>query len=964
MEARNHDGASTRKISTSITSEIACNKTGEQDMTIKCAAGRRFNSIEGTRRLLLALLLSLTALAMADRAVAETHPVEFSIPAQTVPAALNAFARQAHTQLFFITNGFENVQANAVFGTYPRQQALDLLLAGTGLTASYSSDSGIKVRPVSTSMNLAATGSRMFVAAGAVAGADNYDERIYDDAQNNSLSGTDEKVDEIFEEIIVTGTHIRGVDNVGAASITFTREQLAKTGFSTVEELFQSLPQNLDEISADGALADGTSQVAGANIQGATSISLRGLGPGSTLVLLNGKRRPGNIRGRAVDVSAIPLSMIESVEVVTGGRSAIYGSDAVAGVVNIVTRADYDGAETQVYYGESSAGGERFNFSQTFGRDFDRGGFALGYDYRKDEVLDLTNTGVVRAPSNGGRTPVPGLYYLRYPSEQHVGLFAGHFELTDKAELYADAQYSSDKNEGGQAFGGSFGTIVFESAQIVVTDSDQYSAVAGVRLDVGKDWQVDVSALHGVVDNTSAAANLFVFAPDAITTFDVPPTAQDEDQAKLTSFSAIADGPLGPFGGGAISAAIGIEFRDESYERTRFALPAGTGTPGENRDRDISSIFGEIHLPLISRNGQRLEVSLAGRYDEYSDFGDTFNPQLGVDWEPISGLTFRGSYSEAFRAPDLFSLDFANQIVISDVADPLAPGGTATVLTEVGGNPGLQPEEADTWTIGIDWEPSDRSRLSLSYFDIEYVNRIDEPAATFFTVLQEENLFSSLINRSPTAEELDEVIGRTVLANFLNFTGVPFDPTTDDPLAVFPGLVYFDNRRNNIAIEKVNGIDIQASTVLETGSGDWSFDLNGTYYLDFERNIAATAPAINQLNQPGKLVDLKLRGRIAWSRSAWSVNTYVNYVDGYDDTFAATPTKIASWTTVDLTLRFDASEITNSGILNGVRVTLGANNLFDEDPPVYLSHISGLGYDAANADAIGRVISVRIAKRW
>ena len=90
----------------------------------------------------------------------------------------------------------------------------------------------------------------------------------------------------------------------------------------------------------------------------------------------------------------------------------------------------------------------------------------------------------------------------------------------------------------------------------------------------------------------------------------------------------------------------------------------------------------------------------------------------------------------------------------------------------------------------------------------------------------------------------------------------------------------------------------------------------------------------------------------------------MNYVDSYDDTFAAIPTEIDSWTTVDLTLRYDASQIADSGFLNGFKVTLGVSNVFDEDPPVVLTNLLGLGYDGANADPVGRYVSLRLSKRW
>ncbi len=923
-------------------------------------AMRPIRFVRPLSRLLSVMLLFTIAPALADDTGPDAGTVEFSIPAQTVPAALGEFARQAKVQLFFISDGFEDVQANAVFGTYTRQRALNLLLAGTGLQASLSPDSDIEVRPVSTSMNPAQGRPGLLAAANPYAerkGEQRLDARRY----RNSAEAYEPESDEpktMLDEVVVTGTHIRGVDNVGASSITFTREELDQTGYSTVSEVFESLPQNLDEINLDGAFANGASAIASANSQLASGISLRGLGPGSTLVLLNGKRRPGSVRGRAVDVASIPFSMVERIEVVTGGRSAVYGSDAVAGVANIITRTSFDSAETQVFYGEASAGAEQVNFSQTFGREFDRGGFVAGYDYRKEEELDATATGLVRAPSLLGITPIPGLFRIRVPSEQHVGLFAGHYNLTEKAELYADVHYSDNENEGGILY--DF-LGLFDSGGTFATDSTQYSAVAGVRSEVGRNWHVDLSGLHGGVDNSTARND--VFAPaGTYTALDIQPLLVIDQETRLSSLSVIADGPLGTFRGETISGAIGLDFRKETLAENRTDLTSGVSTPEEDLDRDVASVFAELHVPLAGREGRRVEASLAVRYDDYSDFGDTFNPQVGIEWEPANGLTFRGSYSRAFRAPDLSILAGPVTSRVRLVDDPLAPGTTVALFSLQGGNPDLQPEEADTYTIGIDWEPGDRSRLSLSYFSIAYEDRIDRALASDVSALLEEATLGSLLNRNPTPGEVDWLLSSA--SRFFNSTDVSFDPVVDDPFVTFSNITTFDGRANNIGLEEVTGLDFQAETALETAGGDWSFGLNGAYYFDYTRNITELSPPIDQLNRPGRPVDLKLRGKVGWNRQAWNVNAYVNYTDSYEDTIASTPTKIDSWTTVDLALRYDASQVADSGFLDGFVATLRVSNALDEDPPEFLSNILGLGYDGVNASPVGRFFSLRLSKRW
>ncbi|HZD51655.1 MAG TPA: TonB-dependent receptor, partial [Woeseiaceae bacterium] len=509
-------------------------------------AGR--SSASHARSTVVLLLTTMTAVALADRTRAgepDAVPLEFNIPAQSVPDALGEFARQAQAQLFFISDGFEQVEANALVGTYSAQKALDLLLEGTGLAGRYSADSGIKVTPVPASGGALDSASRFLRKPSGSSGGQNPDDSA---SPADALPGQEESAGypeeraarAVIEEIVVTGTHIRGVQTVGASVITFDREQLDQTGFETVEEFFENLPQNLDELSSDGSLATGVSRTAGTNNQGASSISLRGLGPGSTLVLLNGKRLPASVFGLAVDVSAIPFSMIERIEVVTSGLSAIYGSDAVAGVVNIVTRKDFDGAETRISYGEASAGAGQFEFSQTFGRELDGGGFTLGYTYRDEQPLDVTDTGVVIAPSIVGATPLPGLFDLRHASEQHAGLLAGRLALGDGAELYADAHVSLDENTREIAFE----LVGIEIGEISITDSDQYSASAGLLLDLGANWRLDLSALTGEVENSRGATTL-VLPAGSITTLDVPLQRERNDEAELTSISAVADGPIG-----------------------------------------------------------------------------------------------------------------------------------------------------------------------------------------------------------------------------------------------------------------------------------------------------------------------------------------------------------------------------------------------------------------------------------
>ena len=147
----------------------------------------------------------------------------------------------------------------------------------------------------------------------------------------------------------MTGTNIRGVGiSVGSAVTVIGRDAIDRAGFATTQDIIQSLPQNF----RGGISEDAVSLENDANRSGGTAANLRGLGAGATLTLINNRRvaQAGNQAG-FTDISSIPSSAIERIEVLTDGASAVYGSDAIAGVVNVILRDDYEGAETRLRFG-------------------------------------------------------------------------------------------------------------------------------------------------------------------------------------------------------------------------------------------------------------------------------------------------------------------------------------------------------------------------------------------------------------------------------------------------------------------------------------------------------------------------------------------------------------------------------------------------------------------------------------
>lgn len=189
------------------------------------------------------------------------------------------------------------------------------------------------------------------------------------------------------DTIVVTGSRIRRVDSETASPVlSISADEIAKTGLTTMGDVLQRLP------TVAGAATNPTVNNGGGT--GESNIELRGLGAQRTLVLVDGRRVGvyGNTQTSAVDINMLPMNMIERVEVLKEGAGAIYGSDAIAGVVNFITRRNFDGAEIGVQYGQTGeSDGVRESASATLGAQTDRVGIVFGANYNKQEKVSAAD---------------------------------------------------------------------------------------------------------------------------------------------------------------------------------------------------------------------------------------------------------------------------------------------------------------------------------------------------------------------------------------------------------------------------------------------------------------------------------------------------------------------------------------------------------------------------------------------
>jgi iron complex outermembrane receptor protein len=184
----------------------------------------------------------------------------------------------------------------------------------------------------------------------------------------------------VLEEVVVTGSRIKRSDTSSISPITvLTDEDLAVSGNLTLENFIQDMPA-----------VNGGDFGAGVNNgnPGIASVSLRGLGPNRTLTLVNGKRFASASVNGFVDLNMIPTSIVERVEVLRDGASTVYGSDAIAGVVNVITKKDFEGVDVQFGYDiTDESDGEMINGSVVFGNSFDKGNFVVSAQVNKREEI-------------------------------------------------------------------------------------------------------------------------------------------------------------------------------------------------------------------------------------------------------------------------------------------------------------------------------------------------------------------------------------------------------------------------------------------------------------------------------------------------------------------------------------------------------------------------------------------------
>lgn len=779
-------------------------------------------------------------------------------------------------------------------------------------------------------------------------------------ANDRARQAAPQTEDEAVSEVIVTGSLIRGLPREYMASPVFThdRSDLVRSGAGSVSEYMLTIPQNftgdLSEFATTGAgigspLGDATPYN---QYDGFAGFALRGLASDATLTLLNGRRMPSAGMSESPTVSVIPSMLIERIDIIPDGASATYGADAVAGVVNVVTRRPTHGLELQVRGATATETGKK---------DLQVGALA-GHAWDSGEVYGMAMY-QTRAPLVGDPVDVAGeaLQITQLPHERLVGLYGGGQQRFGDVTLSLDASgFQRDR----------------DSKQLYL-DEPQYNRTFATRtrgssVYGGAHWQGDGA--------TSLDLNLDYHrnqTDNAVGRVGRAPNRQSDINtlvvAELRGQTALANLPAGP-----VLAAAGVQYRREELwtNATIFFNRSG----GE---REVRSVFGELNAPIVSPNqavrGVRsMVLSLAARYEDLG-FDTALSPKLGMRWQIDRTVALHATYARSFLAPRFRStIGIAEQVSFGlyDYAfldpakqNPAFPAGQALVMYRAGANPDLKTQNAETLTWGVDFTPTFAPGLSVKadYYRIRISDRVGTPKPTDSLTVKDLQVFNIA---NPTPAQVRAVLNNPAV--FRRFAEVPSvnggDLTLFDNAAAVPASLLAqvqliaDIRAQNFAVESTDGFDLDISYRTRLLGGDASFKLNGQYILDLDLK-AGGSTAVSRLDGYAKPADLRLNGTVVWGRNGVSIGSNVNHIGGFkDDRPGHSGGKIAAYTVASLFVGLDLDHWSKSRWLANSEIQFVVANAFNRQPPRVVDGV--VGFDPYNNPPNPRTVGLVLTKRF
>lgn len=809
------------------------------------------------------------------------------------------------------------------------------------------------------------------------------------------------------QTVEITGSRIKRADAEGALPVTtFSREEIQATGAATVTEFLRTVT-----FASDGSYKSSS----GGSWQGASAVDLRGLGAQRTLVLVDGRRLPKAPQsGSFADMNSVPLAAVERVEILTDGASAIYGSDAIGGVINIILRKDFQGLALATEMADPYIkGGDRKASSAVFGVASDKGRIVGGVSQTKRGIVYIRDFpaefgGYENYPSLNGNnvwtplaTATPGVYapnkYLGQIGKCDApGFYKGFgYCLYDANSLMSDdtsvnvdsvfvrgdiqltpgwTGYFSGSSTSSSSFGrfapvptsfadGNVGILLRKDSpnntwgqdvyirhrfaavgtRDTTNDTNLQDALFGVQgkvasfdvdiggrqttqkfNSIGRNYVLADVAKRVVNDGTYNLADPFATPSSVIDSLRA--NATRDGQSQVIELYANAQTDLFKAPGGNARLFVGAESREEKFSDNYDAISSAKGIVGSagnsaGGSRKVQTAAAELLVPLA----KRFEASFAGRYEQYSDYGNDFAPKLSLRFQPASNVTLRASAGQGFAAPtlDIITMkpSFSAQSVV-DVRNCLAEGSTAPNLcsrtplqinSTVIANPNLKSEQSDQFSFGAVWDVTPSLSVKADYWDTKIDNLIASISA------------QSIVNRDNGASARPIPTGLSITR----------DPATGRIIQIISGYANEGNLQ-------MSGVD--ASVVYShkfAGFGNFRHELIWSHRMTAKINGSSYN---GEWGSPEDRVTLSNR----WSQGDFDGALNVNVIGKHGD--------VSEFTTADLQVGYRPSA------MKRLRLVAGAINLTNQFPA--RDYYDGKDYNQYLYDVYGRQVYVRAELKY
>ena len=698
---------------------------------------------------------------------------------QPLADALDAFAKATGYQLVYRSELAIGMTSKGADAGLTAEQTLHQLLRGTGLTFQFinertvviyrstdSRDSNRPPRPPPdqspASGQDGAKSTRHRGVLGRIASlfAVCHPSSSPGSACSESGESSGEGSAEVFPEVVVTGTRQAGlaVTDSPVPIQVLTSEALQRA--SSKADLPSTLALLLPSL---------TTQAYGADMANmALQAKMRGLSPNHVLVLVDGKRRhttanlevnAGSVYqgGAGVDLNLIPVEAIDHVEVLTEGAAAQYGTDAIAGVINVILKKNSSGAQLSgAYGGNFDAGGKTGDIGGNIGlQPSSNAYFNLTVEMRNhghsnrgaidERVINPANLSTYPNSNMPNVQGYPYLNKIEGEAETRIKLLFANtgFYLGNEAELYALATYG-DKNGAGYENYRLPNKLHYTDPQTGITTypfpfgfdpqesmrERDYSLTAGIK---GRafEWNWDASSVYGsdhVNLYTLSSANAGLYNSNG------NPTPSDYYDGHLatsqwtTTLDMNRDFEVGSWG--RLNVAFGGEYRRETYS-IGAGIPESYLNGGAQAFPGFAPTDAGMHarknhagyVDFAATVANRLRLDVAGRFEHYSDFGNAAVGKLAARWDFNPEFAVRGTVSNGFRAPTLAE-EFYSSTTVTPVTAlvQLPPNSAGGKLLGLG--TGLQPEKSVNYSVGLVWRPTPPVSMTLDLYQINVTNRI------------------------------------------------------------------------------------------------------------------------------------------------------------------------------------------------------------------------------------------------